>query len=109
MPTPYRFILSREVEAGAAQYTRITSNTTTVVKQGNGIFFGIVTVAAGTSWQAAVYDNASGVGAVLVPTSTLALGGLTTGLPPGIGVVFEQGLTVITSGTAAGDAYVLWI
>jgi hypothetical protein len=68
-----------------------------------GLFGGILINAAGTSWVVTVYDGSVAQN-VVVATFTAALGQLPLNFP----LQLNNGLTVVTSGTA-GDLTVAWL
>ena len=72
----------------------ITTSTTTLVKTGAGILFGIGVNTAGTGSAAAVYDGLTAAGTLIGTYSTTAQGGPAI---PNIGLVFSTGLCVVTT------------
>ena len=79
-----------------------TTPITTVVKSGSGVLRGVVTGDIGSSWQATLYDNTAASGtiiSVLKPTNAGFIG---------FEVGFTTGLTIATTGTAAGNLTVIW-
>jgi len=75
---------------------------TTVVKSGSGVLRGVVTGDIGSSWQATLYDNTAASGtiiSILKPTNAGFIG---------FEVGFTTGLTIATTGTAAGNLTVIW-
>lgn len=86
--------------AGGENYSRITTATTTVLKQGPGLFTGCDVGAAVASATITVYDNDAGSGTVMdkcTEPSTLLQTHYHCGPP--LGQAFTYGLTVSTTGT----------
>lgn len=85
-------------------YTNIATNTTTVVKSGAGILKRIVLGVIGSGdAQAVVYDNTAGSGTQI---TTIALGVAPVTLE--FDARFATGLTIVTSGTSAGNITVIY-
>lgn len=82
-------------------YTNITSNATTVVKTGRGHLSKIVVNNPGTTWVLTVYDNTAGSGTKI---ATIAV---TAGQPLHYDLVFDNGLTIVSSGATPGDVTVV--
>lgn len=93
-----------------AGYTAISTNATTVIKTGSGVFYGLTCTAIGTLTTVTVYDNTAGSGQVLVPVSivTTALGLVNIGLPSGMAARFVTGLTIVTAGTSPATLLAWW-
>lgn len=102
---------------GNCQYTALTTAGTTTLNAGQaagvasqpGVLYGMLEVAAGTSFAATFYDLIPGAA---VTTNTLLSGTGTAGQnipagPPGVGVRYRGALVVITSGTP-GIINALW-
>lgn len=91
-----------------ANYTAYSTNGTTVVKSGAGVYFGHQCVTAGASSNTfVIYDNTSGSGQVLFGTATnMAAGQNST--PTGVGVRFTAGLTIVMATGTAATGFVLW-
>lgn len=84
--------------------TNITSNATTVVKPSAGFFHGITINQPGSAdWQVQMYDGLSAASGTLIGT-------LKNFSSPNYvyDVQFNVGLTLVTSGTTAGDITVAW-
>ena len=85
------------------QYTNVTSNATTVVKSGQGVLGRIVINKAGASSNiATVYDNTAGSGTKIATIDT------TTTRPIDYEVIFQTGLTIVTSAGTAADLTIVW-
>lgn len=91
--------------SGGDSYQAITTNATTVVKDGAGTLTGIVVNAIGTSETVTVYDAADADGTAIF---TFALTGLAVGTKINIGAAMGTGITVKTAGSAACDITVLY-
>jgi len=92
-------------------YTQISTNTTTVIKTGQTLYGGIIVYNAGTTWVVAGYDNIAASGTIVIPvgSSVSGTGKLATDCcPSGVGILMTNGLTIVTSGAAAGILGVLW-
>jgi hypothetical protein len=102
--------ISGESNNNLVNYTLVSTNATTVIKNSPGVFAGIIVTGAGSAWTATVYDNNAASGTVLVPTTaSLTVGGVTTGIPAGVsGIATQTGITIVTAGTTAGTLLVLW-
>lgn len=95
--------------APAAGYTQETANGTYTLKSGPGVFYGATVTVAGSADTVTVYDNTSGSGTVLVPSTSIASAGpVTTNFPTGIGVRFTLGLTVVMAGTTSPTILFFW-
>lgn len=79
-------------------YVNITTSTTTTVKSGSGVLQDIIVGDPGTTWQAVLYDNTAGSGTII---ATIKFGTSGVNLPKN--VAFSTGLTIVTSGTTAGN------
>lgn len=82
--------------------THVASNATTTVKQGPGVLERIVVNNPGSSWTCTVYDSTTGSGAVIAALTPGSIGTLE------FDAIFVNGLTLVTSGTTAGDLTVIW-
>lgn len=90
-------------------YTLITTNATTVVKTGGGVFGGIFATAAGSAWTVNAYDNTAASGnQLVVPAFTVVAGQQPSTAAPSLPVTFNNGLTIVTAGSTPGTLYVLW-
>jgi hypothetical protein len=83
-------------------YSHIASNGTVTLKSGAGHLHTLVVNAAGSSETITIYDNTSASGTIIAIMT-----------PPAAGtymfdVAFNTGLTIVTSGTTAGDYTVSW-
>jgi len=78
--------------------TAITTNASTQVKTGTGIFFGFSVNTAGSAWTATVYDGTDTSGKLLYTIDLNTVGPVVT--PP---TIFNTGLFVVTAGTTAGS------
>ena len=85
-----------------SSYTRITTNTNTVVKAAKGVFSGIVVNTAGATSSATVYDNTTCTGTVIGTFSTLAQVSLN------VGANATTGICVTTAGGTPADITILW-
>ena len=85
-----------------SSYTRITTNTDTVVKSSKGIFSGISVNTAGATSTATVYDNTTCTGTIIGVFSTLAQVVLN------VGAVATTGICVTTAGGTPADITILW-
>lgn len=92
-------------------YTRITGNTTKVVKQSSGTLHGIVISDNNTGGTVSIYDNTSATGTpVFIFQIGTASGGLLsqngiqgpTFIGP-LGMEFSTGLTIVTAGSTNND------
>ncbi len=86
----------------------ITTNATTVVKSGSGLFHALVINIVGTiaaDSRATIYDNTAGSGTVIatVDLSNAALGPMRI-----YNATFSIGLTVVTAGTTAANITVMY-
>ncbi len=77
--------------------TNVSTNTTTNIKSGAGFLHRITVNNPGSSWTITVYDSTSGSGTKLATITPSLVGSLE------YDVEFTTGLTVVTSGTTAGD------
>lgn len=78
----------------------ISTKATIVAKTGQGELHSIVINSPGTAWVLTVYDNVAGSGQLI---ATIAV---TAGEPLLYDVEFGTGLTIVSSGSTAGDATV---
>lgn len=85
-----------------SSYTRITTNTNTVIKTGKGVFSGISVNTAGATSTATVYDNTTCTGTIIGTFSTLAQVVLN------VGAIATTGICVTTAGGTPADITVLW-
>lgn len=85
-----------------SSYTRITTNTNTVIKTSKGVFSGIVVNTAGATSSATVYDNTTCTGTIIGTFSTLAQISLN------VGAIATTGICVTTAGGTPADITVLW-
>lgn len=97
-----------------ANFTEITSKTTTVIKQGNGMIDAILVSSPGTTWTIQVFDSNDAT----TPTNGRAIFGATAVTVPAAGTMisfgrygahFTQGCIIVTAGTTAGELTVFWI
>jgi hypothetical protein len=85
------------------RFANITTNATTVVKNGGpGSLVRIVVNNAGTAWVITVYDNTAGSGTKIATITATVVGDLD------YGIEFATGLTIVTSGTTPGDLTVVY-
>lgn len=86
--------------------TRITGNTTTVVKSGTGVFAGIAWGQVNGSASVTVYDNTAGSGTVIwdISPGSNALNGTIARMDREV----TTGITVVTSGLLTLDITILW-
>lgn len=97
-----------------ANFTEITSKTTTVIKFGAGVLESILVSGAGASWTIQVFDANDAT----TPTNGRAIFGATAVTVPAAGTSivfgevtgchFSQGLIIVTAGTTAGELTVFW-
>lgn len=93
-------------------YTDISTNTTTVIKAGQTLYGGMISLAPGTAWTVSAYDNIAALGNLVVPLTT-AISGTGAKLaadccPTGTGIILTTGLTIVTAGTTPGVLRILW-
>ena len=90
-----------------ATYTKITSNTTTTIKNGAGILRSLFVSSAGSSWTFQMFDNTVGSGTAIFGASavTVPASGTTIDFKD---VMFNTGLTVVTAGTTPGEITITW-
>lgn len=88
--------------APQSSFTRITTNTDTVVKASKGLFAGISVNTAGVTSSATVYNNTTCTGAVIGTFSTLAQVVLN------VGAIATTGICVTTAGGTPADITILW-
>lgn len=79
-------------------YNNIKSNTTTVVKSGSGLLHWVTINTPGTAETITIYDNIAASG-TLISTHTAPVQGAIYEYD----IAFQNGLTVVTAGTTAGD------
>ena len=79
---------------GGATAKNIATSTTTLVKTGSGLLFGLSVNTGGTGSTAAVHDGIDASGPLIGTFSTTAQGGPNI---PNIGVSFKVGLCVLTA------------
>lgn len=93
-----------------ATYTQISTATTTTVKSGPGVFYGLRVVTGGAGSSVTVYDNTTNAGTKLIDAAPTAVSGATI-LPGPEGIALETvtGLTVVTSGGTPAVINILWI
>lgn len=88
-----------------AGFTQITTNGTTTVKSGSGVFFGINPIAIGVTASVSAFDGT----AALIGTGALSLiNGLINAGPSGVGVRFGTSLLVVTAGVTPATVNALW-
>ena len=96
-----------------ANFTVISSKTTTTIKQGVGVIEGILVSGPGTSWTIQVFDSNDAT----TPSNGRAIFGATAVTVPAAasfinfgprGTNFSQGLQIVTAGTTAGELTVFW-
>jgi hypothetical protein len=94
---------------GAASYTGISTNGTTVVRNQPGILWGMNVLTAGASSNTLViYDGTSSSANVLMGTYTnVGTGSFGPG-PSGVGVICLTGITVVSATGTAAVCNVLW-
>jgi hypothetical protein len=86
--------------ANIGSYSHISSNTSTAVKSSAGTLHKLVVNNPGTAWVAEIYDGTTS-------DAVVAIADLVAG-PLEYGLALSTGLTVVTSGTAAGDLTVVY-
>ena len=86
--------------AGGCSFSNITSNATTTVKSGQGTLYAFWVNGLGTGETIVIYNSTTGSGAV-IGTYTPTLTGPLIYIPCGINC--NIGVTVVTSGSAAGN------
>lgn len=84
----------------------ITTNASTLVYTGAGVFTGLSVNTAGTASTATIYDGTDDNGTLLGTIPTTAQGSFE---PPAGGWNFATGLFVVTAGGAAADITVSYI
>lgn len=92
--------------ADKAQFTNITTATTTTVKSGSGTLVRLVVNKATTTGTITIYDNTAGSGTKI---GTITFGAALLSDPPIVadyGCRFSTGLTIVTTGT--NDITVVW-
>ena len=84
-----------------ATYLNITTNETTVVKSGDGVFYGftINNIGFTTAGTITVYDNTAGSG-TLIGTWTIPIHATKFFPPVWLNASFATGLTIVTATTA---------
>lgn len=87
----------------AAAYKNITANATTVVKTGVSILHAVVVNNPGTTWVITMYDNTAGSGSLIGTLTSPVSGGQYE-----YHASLSNGLTIVTSGTTAGDITVVY-
>lgn len=85
-----------------SSFTRITTNTNTVIKTTPGIFTGISVNTAGATSSATVYNNTTCTGAVIGIFSTLAQ------IVLNVNAIATTGICVTTAGGTPADITILW-
>lgn len=88
-----------------AQYQQFSANTTGVaIFSGPGIFYGVGVIGIGSSWTITLYDNTTNSGPQMTASALAisAVGALSLGVPPDIGVWCKTGLYIVLAGTTAG-------
>jgi len=88
------------------QYSKITTSGTTVLKKSNGSLGRLIVSGPGTTWTIQIFDS-DGV------SGTPIFGGTAVTVPAAGTVIvfdlnFNQGLTVVTAGGAAGEITITW-
>ena len=83
-------------------YANINSNATTIVKSQKALLYQVTINKAGTNWLAYVIDGVASGSSVATVDGT-AVGGY------GYNCLLDNGLTLITSGSAAGDLTVVYL
>ena len=91
--------------ANCSSYTAITTNGTTTVANGAGIYYGSYLWAVGTA--AALVSALDGTNTIAAVGTGSAANSFVSPLPAGLGVKFTTSLVIVTSGTA-GSWNVLW-
>lgn len=86
--------------ANVGSYSHITSNTTTAIKTSAGTLHRLVVNNPGSAWVAEIYDGTNSDAVIAI--ADLVSGSLEYGL------ALSTGLTVVTSGTTAGDLTVVY-
>lgn len=81
----------------------IASNGTFVIKNGPGFFHSFVIGQPGSGWVVSFYDNTTGTG---TPFSVQTLINTDSGIT--YDTWFDNGLTVVTSGTTPGNITITW-
>lgn len=92
-----------------ASYFPITTQTTSVVKNGTGILYGVYVVTGVATSTVTVYDNTAGSGQKLIDTASCATSG--TFIPAGaagMGVICTTGITAVTA-TANPNIILLYV
>lgn len=85
-------------------YSNINTSTTTVVKSGKGTIKSISVNIKGTVASGViVYDNTSASGSKIATIDSLTFMGQLN-----LGVIFNTGLTIVTTGAAAPDITVIY-
>lgn len=90
---------SLDVTQAANLYSNITSNTSTVVKSGAGIFHSITVNNPGTAESLTIFDNTSCSGTKIGTSNALVASQTTLTYD----VKFSTGLCITSAGTTAGD------
>jgi hypothetical protein len=85
-----------------SSFTRITTDTNTVVKASPGLFSGISVNTAGVTSSATVYNNTTCTGAIIGTFSTLAQVVLN------VNAIATTGICVTTAGSTPADITILW-
>lgn len=88
----------------AGAYKNITTSATTVIKSGVTVLHRVVVNNPGSTWTVAIYDNTAGSGSTVATISPETAGGGNFDYDAGL----SNGLTVVTSGTTAGDITVVY-
>jgi hypothetical protein len=89
--------------------TVISSNGTTTVNTGGGLYYGCSAISLGSLWTVAVYDVVGTSSKILAASISVgALGALALAGPGGVGVKYLGNLLVVTAGTTAGTLNTLW-
>lgn len=93
----------------APQYLAVTATTAgTAVAVGQGIFYGVGVVSAGTTFNFTIYDNATTASGTQLFAGNLAGSNvLMSAYPPDVGVWFKNGLWLVVTGTP-GQGMVLF-
>ena len=95
---------STSVYLAGDSFSHITTNTTTVVKSGSGIFHSLLVNISGlVTARAAIYDNTSASGTVIAVVDTTRTSALLL-----YNVSFTTGLTIVTTGGTAADLTVTY-
>lgn len=101
--------LNRQMALSDWNITWITTQTTTTIKSGAGVFGGIIIPTPVASATVKGYDNIAGSGTLALDTITLPGTLLAQGpVPCPIDQAFATGLTIVTAG-ATMSVGVLWI